>query len=98
MIQRLDERSIARQIVAHEPRHVGAKIAAGSERKSGQQAARQHATSRDSDSQLAKGGEDAPFRSAANQRVFDLQIADGVHRMRATNGFVPTSERPMARM
>ncbi len=63
-----------------------------------QQPARQHAVGRDAMPSSASARKDRGFGPAADQRVFDLQIGDRVHR-RARGGSspAPTSDRPMWR-
>ena len=49
------------------------------------QPTREHAVSRDPDPQLAQVGKDPVLDAAGDQRILDLQIADRMHRVRATD-------------
>jgi hypothetical protein len=51
-----------------------------------QQSARQHAVGGDADPKLGEHRENGGFGTAADERVFDLEIADRVHRPCAADG------------
>src|SRR5262249_26810819 len=50
-----------------------------------EEAARQYAVGRRRNAELGEYGEDRSLRAAAQQRVFDLEVADRVHLHRATD-------------
>ena len=61
------------------------------------QAARQHAIGGDADAELAAGGQDRLLDAARDQRIFDLQVDDRMHRGGTADRLGPTSDRPMWR-
>ena len=79
--QRLDQREVAVDVLAAEAGRMVAEIA---RRRpvlrpvAADETARKHAIGGDADAELAAGGQDVVLDAARDQRIFDLQVDDGV--------------------
>ena len=98
--QRLHEREVALEVLAREAGRRGAEVVRGERRRplprpvTGEQAAGEDAVGGEADPELAAGGQDLVLDPARDERVLDLQVGDGVHRVRARIVSAPTSESP----
>ena len=88
--QRLDERKVAVEVVAAEPREVRTEVALSRgpflRPMAAQETARQDAVSGDADAELATGRQDLRFDSAREERLLDLQVGDRMDGMGAAHG------------
>src|SRR5690606_15450746 len=84
LAQGVDETEVVPEVVALEAGRVGAEVVRGEPavrgEVAGDQAAGEHPVGGDADAQLTGGGQDLLLEGAGDQRVLDLQVADGRDR------------------
>ena len=87
--ERLHQRHVAGKVLVGKARHAGADFTGllGSLRAVANQAARKHAIGDERDAELAHGRQNLLLDVAADERIFNLQRRDRMHRVRPADRF-----------
>ena len=83
--QGLDHLLIPFEVAAGEAGQMAAEVARAPRLRSGEESARQHPVGGHPHAQGGERGEDVGFGSAADQRILDLEVGNGVDTMRAAD-------------
>src|ERR1700722_15389962 len=88
-LERFHQPGIPRAVLGTEPGESCPEVTRGGDGRAAEQPARQDAVGGYADAELGEQRKDPRLGAATDERVLDLQIDDGMHRVSATNGVRP---------